>query len=378
MVWNKTTGLVLIGTILLLASCRGHGPTQEATQELVGTPYISNIEGFYLLNEGNMGANKASLDYYDCHMACYTHDIFLSANPTQVQALGDVGNELQIYGGKLYAVINCSNLIEVMDCRTAKHIGTISCPNGRYLAFEGKYGYVSSFAGPVSKEHTQKGLVLKFDTATLAVVDTCVVGYQPEGMAIVDGKLYVANSGGYMAPDYENELSVIDLRTFKEEKRIAVAKNLHLVVADGQGKLWVSSRGDYISEPSRLYVVDPQTQAAEAIQKVSVSNLWLKGDSLYVIGMDYYYIGTGSAAQYTLLHTRTRAIEKERFITDGTDVTITQPYGIAVHPVSGDIYLTDALNYVTPGELRCYSPEGKLRWSVRTGDIPAHFAFRTR
>ena len=26
----------------------------------------ARVAGFYLLNEGNMGSNKASLDYYDC------------------------------------------------------------------------------------------------------------------------------------------------------------------------------------------------------------------------------------------------------------------------------------------------------------------------
>jgi hypothetical protein len=43
--------------------------------------------------------------------------------------------------------------------------------------------------------------------------------------------------------------------------------------------------------------------------------------------------------------------------------------------VTKDVYITDAKDYVTPGTLYCISPEGKLRWQVRTGDIPAHFAF---
>ena len=40
-----------------------------------------------------------------------------------------------------------------------------------------------------------------------------------------------------------------------------------------------------------------------------------------------------------------------------------------------EIYLTDAGDYVHPGFLHCYSPEGVRKWSVRTGDIPAHFVF---
>jgi DNA-binding beta-propeller fold protein YncE len=62
------------------------------------------------------------------------------------------------------------------------------------------------------------------------------------------------------------------------------------------------------------------------------------------------------------------------FITDGTDKEIEIPYGIMVHPVTKDIYVTDAGNYVSPGMLYCFTKNGKKKWSVRTGDIPAHFA----
>ena len=63
------------------------------------------------------------------------------------------------------------------------------------------------------------------------------------------------------------------------------------------------------------------------------------------------------------------------FITDGTDKEITIPYGIAIHPETGDILITDAKNYVSSGTLYCFDRNGRKKWSVRTGDIPAHIAF---
>ncbi len=59
----------------------------------------------------------------------------------------------------------------------------------------------------------------KVDTATMQVVDSCAVGYQPEEMVVAGDKLYVANSGGYRVPNYDKTVSVIDLKTFKEIKR---------------------------------------------------------------------------------------------------------------------------------------------------------------
>lgn len=75
-----------------------------------------------------MGSNKASLDYYDAETGVYSKNIYPERNPGVVKELGDVGNDIQIYGNKLYAVINCSHFVEVMDVRTARHIGVVSIP----------------------------------------------------------------------------------------------------------------------------------------------------------------------------------------------------------------------------------------------------------
>ena len=54
---------------------------------------------------------------------------------------------------------------------------------------------------------------------------------------------------------------------------------------------------------------------------------------------------------------------------------IRKPYGIAVNPLTHDIYVTDGRNYVNPGYLYCFDSNGVQKWNVRTGDIPAHIAF---
>ena len=75
------------------------------------------------------------------------------------------------------------------------------------------------------------------------------------------------------------------------------------------------------------------------------------------------------------MDTRTKKIVTRNFITDGTDAEIEVPYGIAVNPDNGDFFVTDAKDYVTPGTLYCFNPDGTKKWSVTTGDIPAHFVF---
>ena len=217
--------VLLLLLSILLQSCRHDIIVWPSEEEEVGETRQDSILGFYLLNEGNMGSNKCTMDFYDYATGTYTRNVYGNANPSAVKELGDVGNDLRIYGSRMWAVINCSNKIEVMEARTARRVGQVNLANCRYIAFHEGYAYVSSYAGPVqiNPDYEQKGIVVKIDTATLEKVDTCIVGFQPDRLDITGGKIYVANSGGYMFPNYENTVSVIDLATFREEKRIPVA-----------------------------------------------------------------------------------------------------------------------------------------------------------
>lgn len=338
--------------------------------------------GFYLLNEGNMGSNKCTLDYMDLRTGIYHRNIYGEANPEVPKELGDVGNDLAIYGSRLYAVINCSNKVEVMDKWTARRIGQIDIPNCRYIRFDGDYAYVTSYAGPVvtnSPDYDQIGYVAKVDTATLQVVARCEVGFQPDELEIVNGRMYVANSGGYMSPNYETTVSVIDMESFTEVKRIEVAVNLHRLRADRNGLLWVSSRGDYEYTPSQLYIIDLADEEVCGSVDVGVSSMCLAGDSLYILADDYSYLDNGwRGAAYSIVDVVEQQVVSDKFIKDGTERDIKMPYGISVNPVNGDIYVTNATSFVDPGRLICYSKQGLKKWEVRTGDIPAHFAYLWR
>ena len=68
-----------------------------------------------------MESNNASLDYFDCTAGVYASNIYSEANPNSIKELGDVGNDLKVYGNKVYAVINASNKVEVLDKHRHPH-----------------------------------------------------------------------------------------------------------------------------------------------------------------------------------------------------------------------------------------------------------------
>ncbi len=363
-------------------SCREDELVVPTEYDIIGSTAApdSRIRGFYLVNEGNMGSNKCTLDYCDYLTGLYARNFYAERNPDVIKELGDVGNDIGIYGSKLYVVVNCSHKVEVLDAHTGVRIGQVDIPNCRYVRFHRGKAYVSSYVGPVLIDPSApKGAVYEMDTTTLRVMRKVTVGYQPEEMEIVDDYMYVANSGGYRPPQYDNTVSVVQMLDFKQVRQIPVGINLHRLKKDRYKKLWVTSRGDYMNRPSRLYVLEKKAgynrmEVTDTIP-VACSNMAIKGDSLYYYATEWNNFTASNTISYGIIDVRTKKVVSTSFITDGTEKDIEIPYGIAVHPETGEILVTDAKNYVSSGALHCYSPTGKKKWTVRTGDIPAHIVF---
>ena len=372
-------------TLLLLSACRQDVmivPMEKSDPG--GKTQQGDIIGMYLLNEGNMGSNKSSLDYLDLSdsTAHYYRNIYSQRNPSTVMSLGDVGNDCQIYGSRLWLVINCSNKVEVARADSAIRIGKVNIPNCRYVTFNDRYAYVSSYVGTVyASSNSPLGSVYKVDTLTLQKVDSCSVGYQPEEMAIIGNQLYVANSGGYQGmtgQGYESTVSVIDMATMQETSKVEVAPNLHHLKADKNNQLWVTARGDYMTEASSIWWLAPdengQMKVGGHIDQ-AVSDLCIVGDSLYFYGSQWSEVSMSNTITYGIINVKTHQVVSTSLSSAPEISKIRMPYGIIVNPVHHDFYLMDAKNYVSSGELLHFLPDGTFDWKVSTGDIPAHAAF---
>ena len=382
----KRFSLFYIACLILavVSSCREDFyiiPSQN--QDTGVAPTRGNILGMYVLNEGNMGSNKASIDFLDLDenkpTVHYLRNIYSERNPNVVKELGDVGNDIKIYGSKLWIVVNVSNKVEVATADSCKRFTQINIPNCRYLAFKDGFAYVSSYVGPVKfDKDAPSGMVYKVDTVDFKKKDSVVVGYQPEELCIVDNKLYVANSGGYRAPNYDHTLSEIDLATFKEIRKIKVGLNPHHCQVDHYGQIWVTSRGNYNDVPSRIYrLYKGRNQLYEVMDSIDtpVSGLSIVGDSLYYYGSAWNNATATNNISYGLINVRTHKIIDTNLFSAPQLKAITMPYGIIVNPTDRDFYLMDAKNYVSSGSLLHFKPDGTFDWSVQTGDIPGHATF---
>lgn len=357
--------LLLLATVLFfLSSCRRDDDNWTSPPQ--PTVADTTSSGLYLLNEGGWGYNNSTLDFFDVHNGIYTRDFFTKTNPDAVLGLGDTGNDLQVYGNKLYVVMNWSKKIEVLNAQTGKRIKTITTidskaiENARYITFANGFAYLSSYTT------SENGTVLEIDTTTLNVTRSVQVGRQPDELVAVGNKLYVANSGGYSPNNPERIVSVIDLTTLEVTKTIDVAPNLRRIKKDGNGNLFVCPWGT----SNKLYVIDSKTDRLIDSIAVRVENFTISKDTAYVYGAE----STGGNYNYSRIDLKTKKVLPGQFITDGTKIQT--PYGIAIEPKNGSIYIADARNYVEAGDLYCFDATGKKKFVIeKTGIIPVQIAF---
>jgi len=216
------------------------------------------------------------------------------------------------------------------------------------------------------------GHVAQLDTVSLSVEKTIAVGANPDASVISNNKLYVANTGG-MAATYDNTISVINLSTFTETKKIVVNLNPGTIKADSYGDIYVVSKGDYNQVPGKFQRVEAGTDKVTDIA-VTVKNFDIVGDNAYISNFDYDAAWQATNKTIAIYNVKNEELINTNIIT--TDI-IKTPYCITVDPVSKDIYL-GVSDYVNNGKMYCFTSNGILRFTFLTGVNPAKVVFITK
>ena len=311
-------------------------------------PTENSTTGVYLLNSGKMYSNNSTLDYYNPETKKLTTKVFAAANG---RGLGDTANDMLIYGSKMYIAVSESAIIEVTDL-SGKSLKTISPKDEsnvpqqpRMLTAVDGNVYVTLFDGHLAC----------IDTTSMEIVKKVKVGPNPEGVCELNGKLYVANSGGYNLVQ-DSTLSVVDINTFEEVGKVIVTINPKTVQKDDKGNLYVLSLGNWGNIGNELQRLNVTTGDREVIAANSQIVSTLCNDKIYIYSakQENWVVTDYDFKVYDI---EKGEIEEKSFITDGTKVEKT--YCMSSDPVTGNVYIGTS-DYTNTGDMFIFSPEGKL------------------
>lgn len=336
---------------LVFVGCKK--PTEE--EENAAMPE----HGAIVLNEGGWGNNEAELSVIDFSDMSITNSFFAKING---RGLGDVAQDVVVYGGKVYVAVWGSNTIEVLDRKSGKSTQIKMGDRGpRYIACDGAKVYVSCYS-PCS--------VVRIDTASLQIEATCQLsGLQPEGLCVAGDNIFVLNTWKQDAagtPLYDSTMSVVSKASFTETQKITVGVNPQKIKKLDDGHLAVSYTGDYDNVQGGVAIVDLSDMSIRRIGS-AISNMDTYG------GKIYYYAHNYGQAWNGQIHMVDGTTLQESTITVSETTSFSAqyyPYAINVNPTTGEIYIAGA-QYGANGDIYCFTQSGSLKWKLEAGPLPS-------
>lgn len=346
-------GACAVLCVWLLAACS----LEPADEKPTDSKPTANADRLLILCEGLWGMNNASLSLLD--HGVLTNHWFRQQNPGE--RLGDTANDILQVNDTLIAIsVNWSNIVQYIRPDGTAIAATENIPNNRRMATDHRgYLYVTSYA-----DH---GYVAKIDLRTKLVVDTCHVGYEPEGIACYDGRLYVANTGGYSTQTqdhgYEQTISVVDAQTMRELRRIDTGcKNLYGKVAQWREWLCINAAGDMYNTPPHTVVLNMASEEFRVFDFPSTYCCAAQG-RFYCLGSAYSHLtGEYAFSTHTIALPSLSASEglAGYAAADSVIAAMQSPYALYISPFSAHMYASDARAYATNGYVYEFSPTGTL------------------
>ena len=314
---------------------------------------LLNRNGVFVLNEGNFMSGNGSLSFFSYDSSKIYNNIFEGVNH---RPLGDIPYSITVTGEKAYIVVNNSGKIEQIDINSVKSLASVSglvSPRQMAVIDENK-AYVSSLYSDFLtivdlKKNTVSGRINLRRTS--------------EAIAVYGNKAYIASwvSG--------NEIIIVDTGTDKVVDSLVVGQEPESMVIDKNSDLWVLCSGGYTGEyfPELISIntgtgaikhrfVFPDKQDSPASLSLNSS-----GDTLYYINKSVWRMSIDS-----------EVLPGIPFL----EQSGRNFYRLGIDHATGDIFVTNAIDYQQRGYLLRLQNDGLIIDSVKTDIIPGNLCFK--
>ncbi|MEG0187038.1 DUF5074 domain-containing protein [Algoriella sp.] len=354
----KSIALVALAAGLFLQSCSNDddGPSNDPDNG----KYTS---GIFILNEGKFNAANADITYYNP-----SKKVENGVNPIQEiykkgngRNLGDVAQSMIFKGNKAYVVVNNSNRVEVMDNTTFKNVATISdkVQNPRYITSDSKYIYVSNWGDSQNPNDDYISLYSISDNK----YEKSIPVLEGPGHIIVDNnKLYVAYEESGRFGFFGKSIDIIDLNGSTKttvnvgDAPTGMVKSGNFLFVLTQGIIdWNNNQNSTGGRLVRIDLANNNNSSTFNFANTDHPDFLVEknGFLYYALNKDVYKMAVNAT------NLPTSRLFKS---------TATSLYGLDVD--ANSIYVLDAKDFASAGNLAIYNLTGVLQEDVTTGIGP--------
>ncbi|TLX74377.1 hypothetical protein E9993_12880 [Labilibacter sediminis] len=362
--------LLLITAPFLFSSCENDDAAPKITIEKV-----VEVADAYLVNYGSYSSTEGSISAFDIDGSKIYNSVYQLSNEVPMSGKPQYAYD---YKGKTYFMGNAKDEIFYTDSDTLRQTEngvSADIIKPRFCIGHGDYLYISCYGGDVWDD-SSLGYIAKFNTVTKTVEAKIDMPGGPEGLEIVNDKLYCALN-------YSKKIAVMDLAsnaiTYIETPAVS-----SYFLKDDSNNLYVSLVSTYsdFSTETGLGYINTNTDELSSIYKLGnvstnycsimsfnsdKSKIFVSASS-WVQKEDDSWVQKGGVFEF---NTDTKTFESEAFISsiDGLN-------GVSVNPSTDDIYILISESTTSTGLLQVYSEDGTLSNSYETGISPYWILYR--
>ncbi|MBI2794335.1 MAG: hypothetical protein HYX66_06785 [Ignavibacteria bacterium] len=353
----RIVAAIIPALLMLCASCV---PTPTAP---AGETKALRTGGIFVLCEGLWRQDNAVLSYINADNSV-VRDVVGTYNPNT--KLGDIATDIISMSDTLVIAVNTSRSLCLVRKTDGKWLGRISTPG-----IKQPFHLALASNGKLYCTNINDDSITEFDAATMEItVPSVKVGPAPEGIAVLDNKIYVANSGYGDLRKNEEGAGTIQILRQQDLSTLSVIgdlPNVGVIRSDRVRKfVWATFR-HFASAPDSLggvALIDGKTDIVMNIWRIK-SPLDVTIDSLS--GNVYVLHADGVDVLDARTFEMTRIISHQSGA--GSDVW----YSIGFDHERRLILVGNARSYVTDGEVIVFDPSGAITSRHPVGPNPIAF-----